>query len=267
MSEETFDYETQLDGVLMRTRGHVCQIVLNEPDRRNPMSPAIMRGLIKACDFVETNDSFRVVIVTGAGGAFCAGGDLSYNDEHLRGSLEGQREFLTGLYEPFLRILDLPVPTIAAINGAAVGGGLAFAMLMDLRIAAENANLITAFSAMGFAPGLGLAYSLERHIGLSRAADLLYSGRSLSGSEAAQMGLVNRTVAGEQLQREAWQWAEQIAQNSALVNRLIKASMFTRYRTELRGRLERDILAQVMTSSGDDYRERRAASTQKGGRK
>ena len=251
--------ERALDGIVLRARSHVRQIVLNEPDRRNPMSPAIMRGLDKACDLIEADDQVRAVIVTGAGTAFCAGGDLAYNDKHLQGPAEGQHGFLTSLYRPFLRVLDLPVPTIAAINGAAVGGGLAFAMLCDVRIAAENAKLVTAFAEMGFAPGLGLTYTLERHVGLATAAELLYTGRILTGTEAVEVGLVNRAVAIEQLERESWSMAGQIADNSPAVNRLVKAAMFTSYRAELRQRLERDILAQVMTSVGEDYRERRAA--------
>ena len=258
------DSERALDGIMLRARGHVRQVVLNEPDRRNPMSPAVMSGLDKACDLLEADDQVRVVIVTGAGTAFCAGGDLPYNDEHLRGPVGGQHEFLTRLYRPFLRVLDLPVPTIAAINGAAVGGGLAFAMLCDLRIAAENAKLVTAFAKMGFAPGMGLSYTLERHVGLAMAAELLYTGRTLTGAEAAEIGLVNRAVASEQLTNESWTMAEQIADSSPVVNRLVKASMFTSYRTELRQRLERDILAQVMTSVGEDYRARRGAKREAG---
>ncbi len=257
--QTTIDSERALDGIVLRARGHVRQVVLNEPRRRNPMSPAVMNGLNKACDLLEADDQVRAVIVTGAGTAFCAGGDLPYNDEHLQGPAEGQHEFLTKLYRPFLRVLDLPVPTIAAINGAAVGGGLAFAMLCDLRVAAEDAKLVTAFAEMGFAPGMGLAYTLERHVGLARAAELLYTGRILTGAEAAEIGLVNRAVASERLANESWTMAEQIAGNSPVVNRLVKASMFTSYRTELRQRLERDILAQVMTSVGEDYRTRRGA--------
>lgn len=257
--QTTIPSERALDGIVLRARGYVRQVVLNEPDRRNPMSPAVMSGLNKACDLIEADDQVRAVIVTGAGTAFCAGGDLQYNDEHLQGPVEGQHEFLTKLYRPFLRVLDLPVPTIAAINGAAVGGGLAFAMLCDVRIAAENAKLVTAFAEMGFAPGMGLTYTLERHVGLARAAELLYTGRILTGTEAAEMGLVNRAVAGEQLENESWTMADQIADCSPVVNRLVKASMFTGYRTQLRQRLERDILAQVMTSAGEDYQARRVA--------
>lgn len=268
MSGQTvFGNASVLDGVLLRARGQVREIVLNEPDRRNPMSPAIMKGLAKACDLLEADDSARVVIITGAGTTFCAGGDLPYNDEHLQGPVTGQHEFLTNLYKPFLRVLDLPMPTIAAVNGAAVGGGLAFAMLCDLRIAADDAKLVTAFAAMGFAPGLGLTYTLERHVGLATAAELLYTSRILTGAEAAAIGLVNRSVAGGRLAEEAWATAEQIAESSPVVNRLVKAAMFTGYRAELRQRLERDILAQVMTSVGEDYHARRAPGQKTGGRK
>lgn len=244
--------EVALAGVLLRRRAAVRQIVLNEPDRRNPMSPAIMEGLTAACDEIEADPDARVVILTGAGKAFCAGGDLAYNNAHLQGPSEQQHAFLTDLYKPFLRVLDLPMPTIAAINGAAVGGGFAFAMLCDIRIIADDAKLVSAFATMGFAPGLGLAYSLERAVGLSKAAELLYSGEALTGKDAEALGL-GRSVPRDALDEQVQALADKIAANSATVNRMVKGSMFTGYRTELKQRLERDILAQVLTSVGSDY--------------
>jgi enoyl-CoA hydratase len=192
------------------------------------------------------------VILTGAGSAFSAGGDLTYNNANLQGPSERQHFFLTNLYKPFLRILDLPMPTIAAINGTAVGGGLAIAMLCDIRIIADEAKLVTAFASMGFAPGLGLTYSLERAVGLSKAAELIFSGATLTGKEAEALGLA-RSVPRERLEEHVRALADKIAANSPTVNRMVKGSMFTEYRTELKRRLERDVLAQVVTSVGSDY--------------
>jgi enoyl-CoA hydratase/carnithine racemase len=254
MSTPAAESEIALAGVLLRSHGYVRQIVLNEPKRRNPMSPAIMEGLAAACDHIERDAGAHVAIVTGAGGAFCSGGDLAYNTANLQGPVERQQIFLNNLYKPFLRILDLPMPTIAAINGPAVGGGFAIAMLCDIRVIADDAKLITAFAAMGFAPGLGLTYSLERAVGLSKASELLYSGDVLTGKEADTLRLA-RCVPRDRLETEVWTLAERIAANSATVNRMVKGAMFTAYRTELRQRLERDILAQVITSVGSDYRE------------
>ncbi len=251
--------ETPLDGVLLRRRGRVREIVLNEPARRNPMSPAIMAGLDRACDAVEADEDARAVILTGAGPVFCAGGDLPYNDAHLTGDVERQRAFLTALYRPFLRILDLPMPTIAAVNGAAVGGGFGLAMLCDMRLCQTATKFVTAFAPMGFAPGMGLAFTLERAVGLSRAAELLYSGRVVRGEEAVALGIALEAVAADSLMERAREMAQAMAETSAVVNRHVKAGLFGPHRAELRARLERDILAQVLTSVGEDYRARRAA--------
>lgn len=251
--------ETQLDGVLLRSAGRVREIVLNEPQRRNPMSPAIMSGLVKACDLVVADDEASAVIVTGAGKAFCAGGDLRHNDENLGHGPDSDHRFLAQLYEPFLRILDLPMPTIAAINGPAIGGGLALSLLCDIRLATFDAVLRTAFSSIGFSPGMGLTYTLPRHIGLSLASEVLYADRSLTGDQAAAVGLVNRAVPAADLLTEARRLAEDIAGNSADANRLIKTLLTSGYREDLRDQLAREIPAQVATSSSEDYRSRRAA--------
>jgi len=252
-----------LFGVRLVRDGPVAELVLNEPERRNPMSPAIMRGLAAACDRIEA-DRARIgcVIVTGAGSAFSAGGDLVYNDANLQGEVSAQRTFLEELYRPFLRLLDLPVPTICAVNGVAVGGGLALAMLCDLRIMSESARLVTAFGKMGFFPGLGLTYSFERLLGPSKALELLYRGAEISAGDAVSLGLAAGAAPPAGLMAQARAMAAEIAANSAFVNQLVKSAIMGGYRGELRRRLERDILAQVLTSVGEDYRQRRAAMKQ-----
>lgn len=250
--------ETAIEGVLLRSSGTVREIVLNEPERRNPMSPAIMAGLVEACDLIEADNEVAAVIVTGAGSVFCAGGDLRHNDANLGHGPESDHRFLTGLYEPFLRILDLPAPTIAAINGPAVGGGMALSLLCDVRIAAEDAVIRPAFSSIGFSPGMGLTYSLPRCVGDALAAEILYADRSLTGSEAATIGLVNRAVPGSELADAARELAAEIARNSTLTNRLIKGLLNDDHRAALRAQLAREVPAQVTTASSEDFATRRA---------
>jgi enoyl-CoA hydratase/carnithine racemase len=255
----------QIEGVLLGGEGNVRELVLNEPDRRNPMSPAIMAGLIASCDRLEADEAASAVIVTGAGNAFCAGGDLRYNDQNLGHGPDSDHRFLSELYEPFLRILDLPMPTIAAINGPAIGGGLALSMLCDIRIAADDAILKSAFSGIGFSPGMGLTYTLPRQVGPAIAAEILYADLTLTGAEAATFGLVNRAVPSAGLMDEARRLAADIASNSSLTNRLIKELLADGYRSELRAQLAREIDAQVTTASSDDFRQRRAG-VEAGGR-
>jgi enoyl-CoA hydratase/carnithine racemase len=254
-----------LDGVLLGGEGKVRELTLNEPDRRNPMSPAIMNGLVEACDQIESDGDASVVVVTGAGSVFCSGGDLRYNDQNLGHGPDSDHRFLSGLYEPFLRILDLPMPTIAAINGAAIGGGLALSLLCDMRIAASDATLKSAFSSIGFSPGMGLTYTLPRQVGPAVAAEILYADRALTGAEAAELGLVNRAVPSDELMDEARTLASVIAANSSATNRLIKELLTDRSRDELRTRLTREIDAQVATASSEDFRQRRARVQAGGG--
>lgn len=250
--------ETPIDGILLRSEGAVAEIVLNEPERRNPMSPAIMRGLVEACNRIEADEQVAVVVLTGAGAAFCAGGDLRYNDENLGDGPASDHRFLSRLYEPFLRVLDLPVPTIAAINGAAIGGGFALSLLCDLRIAAADAVLRPAFSSIGFSPGMGFTYSLPHHAGLALAAEILYTDRALTGEEAASIGLVNRAVPAPEVATVATAMATEIAAKSVSTNRLIKSLLLDDYRSGLRSRLSGEILAQVASSSSADFEARRA---------
>lgn len=258
------DGTQDLFGIRLVRRGGICEIILNEPERRNPMSIAVGRGLIQACDAIEADRSeIDCAILTGAGSVFCAGGDLPYNDAQLKGEVSLQHDFLEDLYKPFLRVLDLPVPTICAVNGAAVGGGLALAMLCDIRIMSDRARLVTAFSPMGFYPGLGLVCSLERVVGASKALELIYRGTTIPPEEAVALGLATRHVAHEQLMDESRTLAAEIAANSRFVNQLVKAAVQQDFRGELRRRLERDVLAQVLTSVGGDYAQRRSAMESK----
>lgn len=257
--------ETALDGVLLRSAGTVREVVLNEPERRNPMSPAIMAGLMEACDRIEADNGVAAVILTGAGQVFCAGGDLRHNDANLGGGEESDHRFLTGLYEPFLRILDLPVPTIAAVNGPAIGGGMALALLCDMRIVAEEAWFRPAFSSIGFSPGMGLTYTLPRCVGEAAAAEILYADRTVGGTEAVSLGLANRAVPGAALLETARELASGIAANSTPTNRLIKGLLAEEKREGLRTQLAREIPAQVATASSEDFATRRAAVNAGGG--
>ncbi|MDI3470574.1 MAG: Enoyl-CoA hydratase [Pseudolabrys sp.] len=250
----------EIAGIRLVRDGSLVEVELNEPERRNPMSPAIMEGLSAACDVIEAErEQTSCVILTGNGSAFCAGGDLPYNDLNLQGEVSTQRIFLEELYRPFLRLLDLPVPTIAAVNGVAIGGGLALAMLCDLRIVSDRARLITAFGRMGFFPGLGLTYSFERLLGPSKALELIYRGAEISALEAVSLGLATTATTPDELMPRARAIAAEIAANSTFVNQLVKSAIMADFRGELRQRLERDILAQVLTSVGGDYRQRRDA--------
>lgn len=249
--------ETTYDAVRLRRGDGVRWLVLDEPERRNPMSPAIMAGLQAACDDLEGDADARVVVLTGAGPVFSAGGDLRYNDQGFRGSPARVETFLTELYRPFLRILDLPMPTIAAVNGPAVGGGMAMTLLCDIRIAAADAVFVPAFASLGFVAGMGLTASLAHHVGRGTAAEILFADRKLTAEEARQVGLVERVVPTDHLDDEVAALAAAIAANGPQANRAMKALLTDAYRRQVKEQLSREIAAQVQSAGSEEYRERR----------
>jgi enoyl-CoA hydratase len=132
---------------------------------------------------------------------------------------------MRSFYELFLSVRDLPCPSVAALNGAAVGAGLCVALACDVRIANEQAKLGLNFTALGLHPGMGATWTLPRLVGPARAAELLYSGRLVSGAEAAAMGLVNRAVAPEEVLPAARALAQEFAACAPLANRAVKRAL------------------------------------------
>jgi enoyl-CoA hydratase len=189
------------DLVLLERSGDVALLTFNDPGRRNAMTRA-MGELFAGCIAELTEDaSLRAVILTGAGGSFSAGGDLGMIQSSAdQGSAQpGQarraiRDAMRSFYKLFLGVRDLPCPSIAALNGHAMGAGLCVALACDVRIAAVDAKLGLNFTRLGLQPGMGATWTLPRLVGTARAAELLFSSRTLSGSEAAAIGLVNHAV-------------------------------------------------------------------------
>ncbi|WP_153345792.1 enoyl-CoA hydratase/isomerase family protein [Nocardia aurantia] len=218
--------------VLVERHGAVLLLTLNRPQRHNAVGGSMFRDLSAAFDEAGRDDGIRVVVTTGTGDAFCVGADvrdfaavahLPARDLLLSDLIGGDK----GLPElsPDGRVLDeignagrwaarmwaLEKPTLAAINGAAVGGGLAVALLHDIRIAARSARLGTGFAPAGLASELGLSYLLPRVTGMSVAAELLFGGRLVGSAEARELRLVSETVDDEQLLDRALETAERIA--------------------------------------------------------
>lgn len=165
----------------------VATVTLNEPDKRNAISLAMVDGIAEAFDVLEADEGVGAVVVTGAPPAFCAGADLS----HLGASRE---EGLRRIYEGFLRLSRSPLPTLAAVNGAAVGAGMNMALSCDVRLAAESARFDTRFLQLGIHPGGGYSWMLRRIAGVQTAMATGVFGEVLDGREAERVGVVWRCV-------------------------------------------------------------------------
>jgi enoyl-CoA hydratase len=165
---------------------------LNDPDRRNALSPAMQEELCAAVDAVAADDRARVLVVAGAGTAFCAGADLAATFDDLARPVHVLRDQLRRTYDSFLRVRRLAMPTIAAVHGPAVGAGVNLAMSCDLRIAGPRARFGITFARLGLHPGGGCTYFLVRALGAQRALALLLDGATLTAEEAESSGLVLR---------------------------------------------------------------------------
>ena len=165
----------------------VAVVTLDDPDRRNALDAAMVDQIIAAFDAIEADESVGAVVITGRAPAFCAGADLS----HLGSS---RREGLRHIYEGFLRVGRSPLPTIAAVNGPAVGAGMNLALVCDVRLASTAARFDTRFLQLGIHPGGGHTWMLQRAVGPSAAAAMVLFGEVVSGEEAERLGLVWRCV-------------------------------------------------------------------------
>jgi enoyl-CoA hydratase/carnithine racemase len=238
----------------------IATITLHRPDKLNAFTPVMKRELLDALDSAEADDDARVVIVTGAGRAFCAGADLSHGgdtfDYRRRGgtATEAPRD---GGGEVSLRIYEMRKPVIAAINGSAVGVGITMTLPMDIRIVADNAKIGFVFARRGVVPEAASSWFLPRIVGPSQAAEWLFTGRVFDAQEALAGGLVRSVHPADEVLTAAQALAREIADNAASVSvALARALMWrglafaTPYDTHVA-----DSRAMHQTGQGADVRE------------
>jgi enoyl-CoA hydratase len=186
--------------VLTEIREGVALLTLNNPDERNTMTAPMVEEIVVAMDAFEADESVGAIVVTGAGSAFCAGANL--------GNLQSAtRESLSVVYEGFLRIARSPLPTLAAVNGPAVGAGMNLALGCDVRIAAARARFDTRFLQIGLHPGGGHTWMQRRIVGQQNAMASVVFGQVLDGAEAERTGLVYKVVPDDELMEEAHRFA------------------------------------------------------------
>jgi enoyl-CoA hydratase/carnithine racemase len=202
--------------------GAVVTVTLNRPEKLNAVTSVLIRELIAAFDAADADDAARVVIVTGAGRAFCAGADLSAGMKTFDGAQRGRPaadgEHRDGGGLVALRIYDMKKPVIAAINGPAVGFGVTMTLPMDIRIASSAARIGFVFARRGVVPEACSTWFLPRLVGMQRAAEWVYTGRVFGAEEALAGGLVSRVVAPDALLPTAHALAREIADNTSAVS-------------------------------------------------
>jgi enoyl-CoA hydratase len=249
--------------LLVDRAGGIVTLTLNRPDVRNAMTPELTEAFSSAVEALRSDPEVRVVIVTGAGAAFCAGGDLSFIQPGPNASVAVIRAKMRSFYGKFLSVRSLDCPTIAAINGAAVGAGLCLAMACDIRVADEGAKLSTAFTRLGMHPGMAATFLLTRLVGTARAAELFFTARSIEASEAERLGLVNRVAPAGGALEAAHALAEEIAANAPMPMGMVKRAIYLAERADLEMMLEYEGLAQPITMATEDLLEGLSAAKER----
>ncbi len=237
-----------------QTEAGVHTILLNRPEKRNALTPQLIEELTQALQTAGANPHSRVVVITGAGSAFCAGLDL----EVLRANVGAGEEAALADAERIATLLrtlyELPKPTIAAVNGAAIAGGMGIATICDLTLAVPEAKFGYTEVRIGFIPAIVSAY-LRSQIGDKRARDLLLTGRLIGAEEAAALGLVTRVVPEPELMREARSVAEKLTRNSPAAMAATKRLLSRFAERRLLDDVDGAIRASVQMRGHGDFRE------------
>jgi 2-(1,2-epoxy-1,2-dihydrophenyl)acetyl-CoA isomerase len=251
---------TGTDQLLCCVEEGIATITLNRPAQRNALSNELTPALRQTLLTVEADPAVRCVVITGAGRAFCSGGDVSGMgggagpapppslEDSIRKLQHGQ-ETLT------LRLFDLAKPTIAALPGPAAGAGLSIALACDLRIAAASAFVTTAFADIGLSGDYGGSWLLTQLVGVARAKELYYTGRRVGADEARALGIVNEVVADERLGQRTMELARSIASGPPIALRYMKQNLNRAVGADLRTCLAEEADRMVRCTRTDDHRE------------
>jgi len=250
------DWPTGTDVVRVAVHDRVAVITLDRPDRRNALHAEMREPITRALDEFAARDDVGCVVITGAGTAFCAGGDVK-GDVAERATLDPDARVAALLADAQLaRVLhEHPKLTVAAVNGPAVGAGMALALACDFRIAAESARLVTGWARLAFSGDFGGAWFLTRLVGPSRALELLVSNASLDAREAHALGLVNRVAPDARFADARMAWAQELASVPTRAFAGMKANVHDALHLSLAEALLRETGRMVASGGTDDHRE------------
>jgi len=239
--------------VLEERAGAVITLRLNRPQKLNALNPEMGRELVHAMLRAGDNKDIRVVVVTGAGRAFCAGGDLELLREvRMRNAARELEGLLVAGKELCLAISTMTKPVIAAVNGPAAGGGMNIALACDMRIASDQAKFAESFANVGLYPDFGGTYFLPRIVGLALAAELFYTAETLSAEDALRLGIVNRVFPASKFEEEVRKLTQSLAAAPPIAFRDVKRTILADDRKTLEEKLDEEIRLQIHCFETED---------------
>jgi len=243
--------------LLYEVKDGIAILTLNRPERMNALGDTLREDLLDAITRTAADPEVRVVIVTGSGKAFCAGGDVKAMNEAKEAGRE--RPLLDKIApsrdRTLLAMRDAPQPIIAAVNGAAAGAGMNLALGCEIRLASTAAKFSQAFVRRGLHPDWGGTYFLPRAVGMARAAELIFTGDVIDAAEALRVGLVSRVLSPEELMPATLELARKIAAGPPIAIRLAKRALYRNAESDLRSALEFETFAQNACFETEDARE------------
>jgi 2-(1,2-epoxy-1,2-dihydrophenyl)acetyl-CoA isomerase len=252
--------DTGTEDLLAEVDDGVAVLTMNRPDRRNAMSEAMITAMERILGEVEVDDAVGCVVLTGAGGAFCAGGDVKAMAERPTG--DSARTLDAAIHRQRLRqratsgrLWQMPKPTIGAIGGPAAGAGLSLALACDLRYAVEGAVLTTAFARVAFSGDYGGTWFLTQLVGSAKAKELYYFSDRLPAADAERLGIVNAVFPAADFEFEVKQRARHLAHGPRLAYRYMKENLNRAIAGELGDCMDIEVTHHVRTGLTEDHRE------------
>ena len=265
--------DTGTEDLLAHVDGNVGVITFNRPDRRNALSNSMYPGFDRALTAMTLDAEVRVVMVTGAGGAFCAGGDVkSMNESHRTGVARPGRstnvddsvaQLRHSQRAVSLALHQFPKPVVAALPGAAAGAGLSIALAADIRLAAERAVLVTAFANVGASGDFGGSWFLTQLVGTAKAKELYLTSPRLTAAEGRELGMVNQVLPNDGFEAAALAWCQALAERAPIAARLMKENLNRAITCDLATALDAEATNMVRAMSTADHREAAAAFVEK----
>ncbi len=247
------------DELLESNDSGIATLTMNRPLARNALTPQMMTGLRESLPRLAADTSVRVVVLTGAGNAFCAGGDVkrfaeaSDSDPSAK-TFDEKVHDLRSRMEISRVLHEMPKPTLAVIPGAAAGAGLSLALACDLRIVVDNAKLTTAFSRIGLSGDFGGSYFMTYLVGAAMARELYFTGKVLSGSDAYEIGLVNRVVTADALPEAAADYARELSALPTIALGYMKRNLNIAVRGMLSDVLDSEAIHMIRTFETSDHK-------------
>ncbi len=262
--------ETGTDHLQADTKGRVAVLTFNRPEARNALTSSMYDGFDRVLPAIAADPDIGCVMVTGAGGAFCAGGDVkamatrSAPGSKTGPSVESRIDDLRRRQEMVsLALHELPKPVIGAIPGPAAGAGLSIALACDVRIMADSAFLTTAFAKVGFSGDFGGSWFLSQLVGTAMARELYFTARRITSGEALSLGLTNRVAPAERFEADALAFANELASGPPIAHRLMKENLNRALHHDLQECLAAEAVAMTRAGQTEDHKEAAKAFVEK----